>query len=83
MLQAQNFERWRLLAVMDGDAELLAPGPQDRQQALAADGREAMSSRGQNLPVVVDVDVIPNRKVMRQPLKEGGVGLLYAAQRFV
>jgi len=31
----------------------------------------------------VHVDVIPNRKIMRQLLKEGSVGLLYAAQRLV
>jgi hypothetical protein len=33
--------------------------------------------------VVVDVDVIPDGKVLREPLKEGGVGLFYAAQGFV
>jgi hypothetical protein len=31
----------------------------------------------------VHVDVIPNRKVLRQPLKEGGVGLFDPAQRLV
>jgi hypothetical protein len=31
----------------------------------------------------VHVDVIPNREVLRELLKEGGVRLLYAAQRFV
>jgi hypothetical protein len=68
---------------VDGHAELLAPCAQGRQQPLAADRGEAMPARSQNLPAVVDVDVIPNRKVMRQPFKEGGIGLLYAAQRFV
>jgi hypothetical protein len=31
----------------------------------------------------VHIDVIPDRKVLRQPLKEGGISLLYAAERFV
>jgi hypothetical protein len=68
---------------VDGHAELLAPGAQDRQQSLAADRGESVPTRSQNLPVVVDVDVIPNRKVLRQALKESCICLFDAAERLV
>jgi hypothetical protein len=68
---------------VDGDAELLAPLPQDREQPLPADGGEAMPSRGEDVAVVVDVDVVPGRKVSREPLIESGVGMLDATESLV
>ena len=83
VLLSQTLERRSRLAVVDGHAELLAPRAQDRQQASAADGGEAMPAGREHLPMEVHVDVIPDRKVLREPLKEISVGLLDAAKRLI
>jgi hypothetical protein len=80
---AQLLERRRDFAVVDGDAELLAPLAQDRQQALPADGGKPVTARGEDLPLEVDVDVVPDREVLREPLVKGRVCILDAPQRLV
>jgi hypothetical protein len=71
------------LAVVDGHAELLAPGPQGSQQTLAADRCEPMPAGREHLSVEVHIDVIPDRKVPCEPLVESGVGLLNPAKSLV
>jgi hypothetical protein len=68
---------------VDRDPELLAPVAKDREQALPADRGEPMPARGEDLPVVVNVDVVPGREILGEPFIECGVGVLDASQRLV
>jgi hypothetical protein len=68
---------------MDGHAELLASGTQDRQESLAADRREAVPARREDLSVEMHVDVIPDGEINCEPLVKGGVGLFNTSQRLV
>ena len=68
---------------MDCDIEFLAPLAQDREETLPADGGEPVPAGREDLPAEVHVDVVPGRKVLGEPLEEGGVGVLDAAQRLV
>jgi hypothetical protein len=68
---------------VDGDAELFAPFAQDREQPLPADGGETVPSRCEDLPVVVNVDVVPRREVFGEPFVEGGVGVLDSSEGLV
>src|SRR5437660_10697179 len=69
--------------MVDVDAELLASLSQDPQQALPADRCKAMAARGEDLPPVVDVDVIPYREVFREPFIESRIGVFDASERLV
>jgi hypothetical protein len=42
-----------------------------------------VTARGEDLPVEVHVDVVPDRKVLREALIEGGIGILDAAESLV
>jgi hypothetical protein len=68
---------------VDGDAELLASFTQDREQPLPADRGKAMPSRGEDLAVVVHIDVVPGRKVSVEALIESGVSVLDTAESLV
>ncbi len=68
---------------MDRDSKLLAPGAEDRQQPLAADGGEPMSTRREHVAPKVHIDVIPDCEVLGEPLVEGGVGVLDTDQCLV
>src|SRR6266446_6613571 len=70
-------------AVMDGDSKLLASLTEDREQPLPADGGKPMTARGEDLPVEMHVDVVPDRKILREALVKGGVSMLDAAERLV
>src|SRR5574338_812083 len=50
---------------MQHDSELARAILQDFEQALAADADEAMPARGDRLPAVMDVDVVPMRELLR------------------
>src|ERR1700738_4954418 len=62
-------------AVVDGDAKLLAPLAQDRQQALPADGGEPVTARGEDLAAEMHIDVVPECKVLREALVKGGASI--------
>ena len=79
----QLVECRRGLAVVDADPGLLAPLTQDREQPLPADGREPVAAGGEDLSMEMDVDVVPDRKVLGEPLVEGGVGMFDASERLV
>ena len=68
---------------MDRHAKFLAPLAQDPQQTLPADRREPVPARCEDVPVVVHVDVVPDCKVLREPLIKGGVGVFDATERLV
>src|SRR5258708_39583608 len=69
--------------MVNGYADLLAPFAQDREQALPADGGKPVTSRRDDVPVVVHIDVIPRRKVFGESLIEGGVRVLDASECLV
>lgn len=80
---AQDLERRGLFAVVDRDSRLLASIPKDREQPAAADRGECMTTGCEDVTSIVDVDVVPDRKVLGQPFEESAVGLLDADQRLV
>ena len=67
----------------DADPELLAPFLEDRQQPLPADGCEPVPARGEDMATVMDVDVVPDRKILGESVVEGGVRMLDATERLV
>jgi hypothetical protein len=64
-------------------AGLFAFGAEDRQQPVAANGGETMSTRCEHLASVMHVNVVPDRKIPGELLKEARVGLLNAAEGLV
>jgi hypothetical protein len=80
---AELVEGRRELPVVDADPEFLAPLAQDGQKPLAADRGEAVPAGRDHVSAVVDVDVVPDREIPREPLVERGVRLLDSTQSFV
>jgi hypothetical protein len=80
---AQLLERRSGFQVVDLDPKFLAPFAEDRQQALPADGGEPVTARREDVAAEMNIDVVPDRKVLREALVEGGVGILDAAERLV
>ncbi|GDY40903.1 hypothetical protein SANT12839_017850 [Streptomyces antimycoticus] len=68
---------------MQGDAEVAAALLEQAEQFLAAHGGEALAADGVALAPVVDVDVGPAGEAPGHGLRDGGVGVLDAAERLV
>src|SRR5438132_1540260 len=80
---AQPLEWRSRLAVVDGHARLFASLAQDCEQPLPADCRKRVPSRGEDPAAVVNVDVVPDRKVFGEPLVESRVRVFDSSERLV
>ena len=70
-------------AELDVDPEVRAPTLEDLEQSLAAQRREAVPAAGDDLTLVVHVDVVPARELALHLVVDDRVGVCDAAERLV